>query len=320
MSALQRHIVRPQDVGLVRADLDAPGYARCERDPDRFYSTAKKTISKAEMERLRGLAVPPAWSDVWISKSADTHILALGTDASGRRQYIYHPDWRAACEAAKFSDLGLFAARLPRLRRQVRRALSGDPGDPGFAIATIIRLMDRAGLRIGNWKGPNEGAVTLAEEHIDLDGDELNLEYTGKGGKTRSVELEDPFLAQAISALSERPGDHLFELQTSKIRPSHVNAFIQDAMGHAFSAKDFRTWGGSVRAAKTLFASSRRVTIKAVSEAAADWLGNTPGIARSSYIHPAIIEKVPDAPLDYVAKGPTALRKYERACFALIED
>jgi DNA topoisomerase-1 len=304
---------------LVRADLDAPGYARCEHNPDQFYSTVKKTISVAEKERLKGLAVPPAWTDVWISTSADTHILAFGTDASGRRQYIYHPEWRAACEAAKFADLGLFAARLPRLRRQVRRALSGDPGDPGFAIATIIRLLDRAGLRIGNWKGPNEGAVTLAEEHIDLDGDELNLEYTGKGGKTRSVELEDPYLVEAISALSELPGDHLFERQKSKIRPSHVNAFIQDAMGHAFSAKDFRTWGGSVRAAKTLFTSSGPVTIKAVSEAAADWLGNTPSIARSSYIHPKIIEKVPDAPLDYVAKGPTALRKYERACFALIE-
>ena len=271
MSSLQRHTLSPEQVGLIRADLQKPGYGRCNKDPVTFTSSDSKTLSGAERDRIEGLAIPPAWRDVWISRNDTTHILAFGTDDEGRRQYIYHPDWRAACEHAKFCDLVLFAKRLPRLRRRVRLELQKDPTTAEYAISAIVRLMDRAGLRIGNWKSPNDGAVTLTEEHIEIHGHELNLEYTAKGGKARSIELEDPFLVEAIEALNAQPGSELFANTTSKTEPRHVNAFIRDTMGHAFSAKDFRTWGGSVRAARVLFEADDRVTIKAVSQAAADW-------------------------------------------------
>ncbi len=317
---LKRHSIEPKEFGLVPAQLDTPAYARRERNNEfDFLNPQGRRLTGADLKRLEALAIPPAWKDVWAAPVPESHILAFGTDGAGRRQYVYHPKWREACEAAKFADLALFARRLPRLRKRVRHILRKGEPHPDLGIAAIIRLLDRAGLRIGNWRNDNHGAVTLTEDHIEIEGHELSLEFKGKGGKERSLELSDPFLADAIEFLSEQPSAQIFATSAQdRIRPRDVNAFIRDTMGYAFSAKDFRTWGGSVRAASQLFGDGP-VTITALAEAAAEWLGNTPAIARSSYIHPRIIELATEAPMPRVLAGPTRLRQAERACYAIIE-
>jgi DNA topoisomerase-1 len=317
---LKRHTIQPEDFNLLPAQLDDPAYIR-DHHPNGacFLDSTNQSPAAPELERLEALAIPPAWTDVWAARTPQSHILAYGTDEAGRRQYVYHPKWRAACEAAKFADLALFASRLPRLRRRVRIILKQGDSHSDLGIAAIIRLLDRAGLRIGNWRSDNHGAVTLTEDHINIDGHELSLDFKGKGGKERSLELSDPFLADAIEHLSELPSTKIFATSTQdRIRPRDVNAFIRETMGYAFSAKDFRTWGGSVRAASQLFRDGP-ATITALAEAAAEWLGNTPAIARSSYIHPRILDLAPEAPLPRVLSGPTRLRQSERACFAIIE-
>jgi DNA topoisomerase-1 len=232
-------------------------------------------------------------------------------------------DWRAARERAKFSDLPRFADGLPRLRRSLKKMLTSDDPDT-LAVASIVRLLDQGGLRVGHVRphddNPAIGATTLQPEHIDMDEDRIDLSYTAKGGKERDVTIEDEPLAEAINrliSLSDDDEDYIFETESGRCSASRVNDFLQDRLGARFSAKDFRTWGGSVAAARVL-RKTDKPTIKMLSEAAADWLGNTPTIARNSYIHPAIIDAREHGLSKLDPSGPTRLRADERFCYAVI--
>ncbi|MEO0870653.1 MAG: DNA topoisomerase IB [Pseudomonadota bacterium] len=287
-----------------------------------YLSETDERLAGAARERCEALAIPPAWSNVWISPDADAHLLALGEDDAGRRQYIYHPEWRAACERAKFADLTLFAERLPRLRRQVKRMLNSDEHDT-LALATVIRLLDRAGLRIGKLRGdasdPAIGATTLSPEHCEIGTTAISLEFTAKAGRNRTVEVQDERLAKALGALVDETEDDelIFETETGRCSAKKVNAFLEDTMGAPFSAKDFRTWGGSVAAAKVL-RDTQTTTISDLAQAAADWLGNTPAIARASYIHPTLVELARADGRSVELAGPTRLRVDERYCYGAI--
>jgi DNA topoisomerase-1 len=317
---LARHAVTPDQIGLQSVDLDRPGHGRRRHGKGfSYHSATGRSLSQKEKARCLALAIPPAWKDVWISPAADTHILAYGTDAKGRRQYVYHPDWRAHCEIAKFRDLPLFAEGLVRLRRRVHKILKHPQSDDELAVAAIIRLMDAGGLRVGSLRfrqsSGTVGATTLKKSHIDQDGDTLRLHFRGKSGKEHRLTIKDDELAEAVDHLRHLPGPDLFDVEHGHITAREVNAFIGDTYGLPFTAKDFRTWGGSVAAA-TRLRKADGLSVKAVAEAASAWLGNTPAIAQSSYIHPVLLDHARDRRALEEEGGPQRLRKNERICYA----
>ena len=253
----------------------------------------------AERRRLDALAVPPAYEDVWICPEPLGHLQATGRDARRRKQYRYHPDWTAFRAKAKFDHLAEFGAALPGLRRRILRDLrEGQAGDHGFAIAAILALLDRAGVRIGSPSYAKEnrtfGATTLRPRHLDLDGDTIRLAFPGKGGMRVQKRLHDRTLERTLSRLDDLPGPTLVSWidedgAARSVTSGEVNAFLAGQTGtDAITAKTFRTWTGSVAALETALA-QEKPTIKALSETAAERLSNTPTIARNSYIHPDVI-------------------------------
>lgn len=314
--------LNPESIGLSLAQTDSPGCTRIKQAQAWAYHDASgKALSGRRAAWVDALAIPPAWTDVWISPRDTSHILAFGYDAKGRRQYIYHPDFRAACERAKFEKLPDFAKALPRLRADIDRILDGSEDQQTVAIGVIVRLLDDTGLRIGNRRfvkrSGARGATTLTEKHVSLDGSHIRLDFQAKGGKRRQVELDDAVLAEKLRELQATPGPQIFSGDDFEADASDVNGYLQSVMGPDVSAKDFRTWGGSVVASEALYKHDAE-TIKAITESGADYLGNTPTIARNSYIHPAIIAQVKsDAPLPDPS-GPSRLYAAERRCYGLI--
>lgn len=321
---LARHSLSPPDVGLIQAELERDSWTRRAQGKGWSYWDANRNrLNGDQRARCEALAVPPAWDNVWISANPKAHILAHGEDAAGRRQYIYHPEWRAACEEAKFSDMPKFADGLPRLRRRVKQMLTSE--DPQtLAVASVVRLLDLGGLRIGHPRADDEnpavGATTLKPEHVEVEADRVRLHYTAKGGKERKLIVDDQALSEALdnlSTLTNGRGEYVFEAENRLCSARLINDFLDDVFGLRFSAKDFRTWGGSVAAAR-VWRKNDTPTIKALSEAASDWLGNTPTIARNSYIHPAIIEASQSGEPRPDPSGPTRLRVDERFCYGVI--
>ncbi|MFD1341043.1 DNA topoisomerase IB [Litorisediminicola beolgyonensis] len=252
-----------------------------------------------ERRRLEALAVPPAYEDVWICPEPRGHLQATGRDARERKQYRYHEDWTAFRSKQKFDHLAAFGATLPSLRRRIQRDLrDGEAGEHGFAIAAVLALIDRASLRVGNSDYAREnrtfGATTLRPRHLELSEDGLKLAYRGKGGTKVEKSLRDRTLNRVLGQLDDLSGPTLISWEDDdgaarQVTSGEVNAFLAGHTGvDAISAKTFRTWTGSVAALETALV-EESPTIKALSEAAATRLHNTPAIARSSYIHPAVI-------------------------------
>ncbi|MEM1086606.1 MAG: DNA topoisomerase IB [Pseudomonadota bacterium] len=316
---LLRHTLSPERIGLNATGADdLPLRRRPAFDSFEYIQSCGRPVGKAVAARINSLAIPPAWQRVRISQDPKNFVLAVGDDDAGRRQYVYHPRWREACEQAKFIDLPRFAEALPRLRSQVKKDLKNEDDLQTYAKATVVRLLDRAGLRVGSWGNTTFGAVSLQTDHIEIARDIAVLDFTGKGGAARHAEIKDATLISALSTLYDDAETSIFVCDDQRITASSVNAYIKSASGLDFTAKDFRTWGGSVRAARSIFKHGA-TTIKEVSEAASAWLGNTPTIARNSYIHPAIIEAVATQP-KMTLTGPVRLRKYERAAHSLMSD
>lgn len=319
---LSRHQVSAEMAGLNASDLSAPGWRRIRCGKGwRYLGTHAKPLLGRSRERCRSLIIPPAWTDVWINPDLRGHIQAAGTDAAGRRQYLYHPLWQKAMATAKFEDLPEFARRLPRLRAALRRQLRSPADDREFALAVIVGLLDCAGLRIGHRRHRQRtgavGATTLQSRHLRKKPDGLLLTFPGKSGQKQTVNVEDPEIAAALIDLTRMPGPDLFVLEEGRITASMVNQFIAELMGAGFTSKDFRTWGGSVAATRALLAAPPP-SIPEVARAAADWLGNTPAVARSAYIHPAILETAARNITPTAKGGPVRLRADERLCYALI--
>ena len=272
---------------------------RCGRGFSYTAPDGTRIDDRAERARIAALAVPPAYEEVWICPRANGHLQATGRDARARKQYRYHPDWTAFRAERKFAHLAEFGAALPALRRRILADLrSHDPGERSFALAAVLALLDRAGLRVGNAGYAKEnrtfGATTLRGAHMQLDGGALHLRFPGKGGKPVDQVLRDHTLNRALTRLDDLPGQDLLGWLDETgaphgIRSEEVNAFLADRTGNdRLTAKTFRTWTGTVAALDAALRPGP-ASIKAMAEAAAERLHNTPAIARKSYIHPEVI-------------------------------
>lgn len=259
-----------------------------------------------ERRRIAALAIPPAWTQVWICPLANGHLQATGRDARGRKQYRYHPDWRAVRDETKFGRMIAFGEALPRIRDEVERDLAR----PGLArekvLATVVKLLETTLLRIGNEEYARDnnsfGLTTLRNHHATVDGASVELRFRGKAGKERAVKIRDRRLAQVVRRCRELPGQELFQYvdeegKLASVGSEDVNAYLREAGGEDFSAKDFRTWGGTILALSELAAmdgsgsrtEANRAIVEAVKKVAAQ-LGNRPAICRKYYIHPAVVE------------------------------
>lgn len=253
----------------------------------------------AEIARLNGLGVPPAYERVWFSPDPAAHLQAVGFDAKGRKQYRYHADFRAAREADKYDRCASFGAALPALRAAVARDIAVRGLGRDKVLAAIVRLLDSGHVRVGNdcyaTENDSYGATTLLSEHGEVRGNRVKLEYRGKSGKMQRVVIADASLAKIVRRCHDLPGQALFQYlgddgTPHRIGSGDVNAYIKAAMGDDFSAKHFRTWGASVIAFETIRGGAATLKDMLVPVAAA--LGNTPAISRKSYVHPALIALV----------------------------
>ncbi|MHA6346176.1 DNA topoisomerase IB [Roseivivax sp. CAU 1761] len=314
---------------------DRPGIRRRRRGRGWSYTAPDGTSidDRRERRRLDALAVPPAYRDVWMCPEPQGHLQATGRDARARKQYRYHPDWTEFRARAKYDQLAAFGAALPGLRRRISRDLrEGEVGDHDFALAAVLALIDRAGLRVGNSDYAREnrtyGATTLRRQHLDLREDRLRLAYRGKGGIRVRKALRDRTLLRILSQLDDLAGPTLVswcDADGTKrcVTSGEVNRRLAEITGGAaFTAKTFRTWTGSVAALECALA-EESPTVKALSEAAAERLCNTPAIARKSYIHPEVIALTETAAEERAALARAApdwrgLRRAEAALLHLL--
>jgi DNA topoisomerase-1 len=258
------------------------------------------------LARIRSLAVPPAWTDVWISPIENGHLQATGRDARGRKQYRYHPRWRQARDDTKFDRLIAFAETLPRIRERIAADLER-PGLPREKVlAAVVRLLESTFIRVGNEEyarlNRSFGLTTLRNRHARVDGTKIKFRFRGKSGRDHQVGIRDRRLASIVRRCQELPGQDLFQYldedgDTVDVRSEDVNAYLRDISGSDFTAKDFRTWAGTVLAYRALralqpddgTAPTRKVVVEAIKEVAGQ-LGNTSAVARKSYVHPAVLE------------------------------
>jgi DNA topoisomerase-1 len=290
--------------------------------------------------RIRMLAIPPAWTEVWICPTATGHIQAIGRDARGRKQYRYHARWRETRDATKYARLTHFAGRLPGIRRRVAQDLER-PGLPREkVVATVVGLLEISLIRVGNVEyaeaNGSFGLTTLRARHVRVEGSKLRFEFRGKGGKHHVVDVSDRRLARIVRQCQDLPGHELFQYvdeggRRQTIGSADVNAYLRESAGDAFTAKDFRTWAGSVLALQALRGhvyrsktEARRNVTDAI-KTVARRLGNTPAICRTCYVHPAVVVaymKRGLAPRASRATGsgssPAGLSSDERALLAIL--
>lgn len=302
------------EAGLTYSTDQAPGIRRRRRGRGFSYAGPDGRAVRAPdtLVRIRGLAVPPAWTDVWICADPRGHLQATGRDARGRKQYRYHPEFRARRDLDKYERTIRFARVLPRIRARVEADLAR-PGLPREKVlAASVRLLERTLIRVGNDEYARDnrsfGLATLQDRHARIDGSEVRLRFRGKAGVTHEIGLRDRQLARVVQRCRDLPGQELFQYleddgTVRDVRSEDVNAYIREAAGSdEFSAKDFRTWAGTVLAFRALAATGQLLDgtsapareiqrgLKRAIEATAELLGNTPTVARQAYVHPEVIE------------------------------
>lgn len=293
---------------LRHSSYTEPGYTRRRRGAGWSYLDHRGRVVREPRlrERFEALAIPPAWTDVWICRSARGHLQATGHDAAGRRQYIYHRAWREEREREKYERILRFAEALPALRAEVDAQLRRRTPDRDYALAAAVDLLNRTHMRVGSEQYAAEnrtyGLATLRSRHVDVDGDTVRLRFRGKGGAEHDLEVESAALARAVARMDALPGDEVLSYvgedgAAVDVRSSDVNAWIKERMGDDFTAKDFRTWTGTVAAAVALDEvgpvegdAKRRRAVAQVCRIAAGLLGNTPAVCRASYIDPRVID------------------------------
>jgi DNA topoisomerase I len=298
---------------LRRADCSGPGIERRRRGRGFEYFTDGERIDDPEvLQRVRELVIPPAWENVWICPYPFGHIQAVGTDAAGRRQYIYHQRWRERRDQEKFDEMIEFARALPRVRRVTARHLAQKGVTRERVLAGAVRLLDRGFFRIGTegYAEQNQtyGLATMQKRHVTLEkGGVLRFDYVAKGGKRRVQSLVDPDVYQLVEVLKRRrSGKELLAYKNGRgwvdVRSDEINLYIKEISGEDFSAKDFRTWTATVLAAVALAVSGgaaqtktarKRAITRAIKEVAF-YLGNTPAVCRASYIDPRIFDRYHD--------------------------
>jgi DNA topoisomerase-1 len=308
--ALRSRNATPPDpaapAGLVYVTDEGPGIARRRSGKGFSYHTPSGQClrDRAELDRIRRLAIPPAYTRVWICPRPDGHLQATGRDARGRKQYRYHADWRIARDTDKFTRMAAFGEALPRIRARVRRDLEakggGVPRDT--LLATLVRLLDTTLVRVGNDVYAREngsyGLTTLKTRHAQVNGAVLKLRFKGKSGVVHEVALEDPRVARIVRRCQSMPGQELFQYTGEDGAPcdvssQDVNDYLRDCTGEGFTAKDFRTWHASALALGLLAAgagepATKQGIVEVLTEVARR-LGNTVAVCRKSYVHPDVV-------------------------------
>lgn len=323
---------------IVYVDDHEPGITRRKMRHGWGYFDANgdRITDRDVIERLNAIGLPPAYVDAWFCPDPNGHIQATGYDAKGRKQYRYHTGFREAQEAAKYDRCGNFGERLPRLRRKVEADLRLRGLCREKAIAAVVRLLDLGTIRIGNEAYAQEnnsfGATTLRKRHAVVKGGVLKLQFRAKSGKLRIMTVSDRSLSSFVKRCQDLPGQHLFRWVDTEggahpVTSSDVNAYIRDAMGDNFTAKHFRTWGASVIAFKTLAQSDAYIGLKTLLEPVTEALGNTPAIARKSYVHPRLIDLARDKQAQALFRAGLRLPRttqyldrYERGLIAFLES
>jgi DNA topoisomerase-1 len=307
LQQLKNPIKAANVVGLRYVTDNAPGIRREKSGDDFLYRSVSGKIVRAPatLNRIQRLAIPPAWTDVWICRDANGHLQATGRDVRGRKQHRYHSHWREVRDDAKYGRLILFARALPKIRQRVSRdlKLSGLPRNR--VLATIVRLLETSLIRVGNdeYARHNEsfGLTTMRDRHVQVNGSALQFHFRGKGGKQHSVDIRDQRLAKIVKSCQELPGQELFQYvdddgKRQDVKSSDVNDYLREVSGEDFTAKDFRTWAGTVLAAMALQEFSQfdseaqaKKNVGQAIESVAKSLGNTPAICRKCYVHPEIL-------------------------------
>ncbi|GJD94170.1 DNA topoisomerase IB [Methylobacterium iners] len=335
-----------REAGLTYVDDGMPGLTRRKSGTGFSYRDAKgePVRDPATLARIRSLAIPPAYTDVWICPRANGHIQATGRDAKGRKQYRYHPDFRQARESTKFEHIMAFADALPGLRARIDR----DMKRPGLSrekvLATVVHLLETTLIRVGNddyaKSNRSYGLTTLRNPHVKVEGTELKFRFRGKSGKTWNLSIKDRRVAKIVKACQELPGQELFQYldeegERRDVTSADVNAYLREITGQDITAKDFRTWAGTVLAALALQefeafdseAAAKR-NLRAAIEGVAARLGNTPTICRKCYIHPQVLDsyvegalllQVKDAVEDELRDDLERLRPEEAAVLTLLQ-
>ena len=327
-------------VGLIYVSDMEPGYRRRRVDGEFVYSglSGAPLRNVRVLERIRRLAIPPAYSDVWICRRANGHLQATGRDARGRKQYRYHPRWRAVRDASKYNRMLAFAEHLPALRAGVAADMRLEGLPRRKVLAAVVRLLETSLIRVGNEEYSRSngsfGLTTLKNAHVSVHGERMQFRFRGKSGKFHNISLDDVRLARIVRHCQELPGQALFQFRNDEgepemIRSDDVNAYIRELTTTDLSAKDFRTWAGTLLTAQALQSAGvadndteAKARISAAIGDVARRLGNTPSVCRACYVHPAVLDAFLDGSLKLpdvaVRRAQTSLSPQERALQRLL--
>ncbi len=344
-AAIEENKQTAKDAGLRYVSDESPGITRIKSRKGFAYVApdGKPIKDKQTIARIKSLAIPPAYRDVWICPSENGHIQAVGRDARGRKQYRYHARWREVRDEDKYDKMIAFAAALPKIRARTKRDLKR-PGLPREKVlATVIQLMEKTLIRVGNdeYARTNDsyGLTTLRDKHAKVKSNKVHFQFKGKHGIGHEIELDDPRLAKVVRDCQDLPGYELFQYRDEEgvvrdIGSADVNEYLREIAGEEFTAKDFRTWAGTVLASQALReietfdseAQAKKNVVAAV-EKVAERLGNTKAVCRKCYIHPAVLHAYLDGSMlqtlkqraAVMAKSMSKLRPEEAAVLALIQ-
>jgi DNA topoisomerase I len=311
-----------KEAGLHYVSDEVPGY---KREPVgkafRYRDTDRRIIKTPEtLARIKSLAIPPAWTDVWISPDPNGHLQATGRDDRGRKQHRYHPRWREVRDETKYTTMVAFAKALPRIRRRIARDLKLPGLSRNKVLATVVRLLEVSLIRVGNEEYARDndsfGLTTMRNKHVNVNGSKLRFHFRGKSGKWHEVDICDRRVARIVKSCQDLPGQEIFqyideEEKRQDVKSGDVNDYLREICGEDFTAKDFRTWAGTVLGALALRAFQKFETqaqakgnlVRAI-EAVAERLGNTPAVCKKCYIHPEVFASYLDG----------SLARYIKAC------
>lgn len=340
--ALNDPVVAAKAAGLRYVSDDVPGIRRISRGKSFAYIgvDGKQIADEDELRRIKSLAVPPAYGDVWICPIANGHLQATGRDARGRKQYRYHKRWREVRDENKYGRMIAFAHVLPKIRKRIDADLALPELPREKVLATIVQLLETTAIRIGNDEYAKEnnsfGLTTLRNKHVRVKGATVRFSFRGKSGIRHAIDLQDRRLARIVRQCQDLPGQQLFEYvdddgQTRAVDSADVNEYIREISGEEFSAKDFRTWVGTVTCAMLLSEcaepdlpqAERKSRVTSVVKDVARRLGNTPAVCRKCYVHPAVLDAyMENGTLEFKRKirRTEGLLKEERFVLALLEE
>jgi DNA topoisomerase-1 len=328
------------EAGLYHVNDGRPGIRRVRRGKGFSYVMPDGSpATREERERIAAIAIPPAWTDVWICPRPDGHILATGRDAKGRKQYRYHPRWREVRDSDKYDRLARFGRSLPGIRAQLEEHLATRGLGEEKVLAAVVSLLDESLIRIGNdeyaEQNDSYGLTTIEEDHVTVTGATVHFEFRAKSGIEQSVGISDKRLARIVKQCQDLPGEDLFAFtdgdgRVVDVTSTHVNEYLRTITGDTFTAKDFRTWGGTVVAAEALAGlgpvagvQAQEANVLAAIDTAAAALGNTRTVARSCYVHPGVPDAYRDGTLHEVwrkARSRPRFRRPEAAVLAVVEE